>query len=245
MRLVRPVILFAALLLGACVKAPLPVASNPSFNITQLPSLPEPEGGDVVRSTRLSFIGPFSELRVEVFGVPDMQRDIMTDGEGNFSFPLVGTVAAAGKTPSAIAEDITQKLRGRYVRDPQVTVNFKSSVNPLALQSLSVAVDGQVQKPGSYPVVGRVTLMRAVALAGGLTEYAKLDDVLVFREVGGQKFVGVYNLGAIRRGNYADPEIFPNDVVVVGDSPQRRMFKDILQASPLLTTPLIILGNNL
>ena len=72
-----------------------------------------------------------------------------------------------------------------------------------------------------------------------------LDDVLVFREVGGQKFVGVYNLGAIRRGNYADPEIFPNDVVVVGDSPQRRMFKDILQASPLLTTPLIILGNNL
>lgn len=128
--------LLVALALSACVRAPEPVASNPAFAITQMPSLPEPQGADVVRSTRLSFVGPFSELRVEVFGVPEMQRDILTDGEGNFSFPLVGTIAAAGKTPSVVADDITQKLRGRYVRDPQVTVNFKSSTNPLALQSL-------------------------------------------------------------------------------------------------------------
>jgi polysaccharide export outer membrane protein len=107
---------------------------------------------------------------------------------------------------------------------------------------MSVTVDGQVNKAGSYPVVGRMTLMRAVALAGGTTEFAKLEDVVVFRDVGNKKYVGIYNLEGIRRGNYADPEIFPNDIVIVGDSPQRRMFKDILQTFPALLSPIILLA---
>ncbi|WP_432770549.1 MAG: polysaccharide export protein [Sphingopyxis sp.] len=234
-----------ALLIAGCAKDPPPVGSTPGSPITVLPSLPAPEAADVVRSTRTSFIGPFTELRVEVFGVPDMQRDIMTDGEGNFSFPLVGTVAAAGKTTDNIAGEIRGKLAGRYVRDPKVTVNFKSPSNVLAMQSMSVTVDGQVNKAGSYPVVGRVTLMRAVALAGGVTEFAKLQDVVVFRDVGNKQYVAIYNLEGIRRGNYADPEIFPNDIVIVGDSPQRRAFDKILQATPAFLSPLVLLTREL
>jgi polysaccharide export outer membrane protein len=56
----------------------------------------------------------------------------------------------------------------------------------------------------------------------------------------------LYNLKAIRRGQYNDPEVFANDVVVVGDSAARRLFKDFLQVAPLLSTPIIVLlqGNN-
>src|SRR3546814_6913631 len=86
-----------------------------------------------------------------------MQREVLTDGEGNFSFPLIGTIAAAGKTPDKVSEEIRARLAGRYVRDPQVTVNFKSSDNLLATQSMLVTVDGQVNKAGAYPVVGRAT----------------------------------------------------------------------------------------
>jgi polysaccharide biosynthesis/export protein len=235
-------LLIVAASLTGCAKDPPPVASAPNSPITALSELPLPEAADVIRSTRLAFVGPFTELRIEVFGVPEMQRDIMTDGEGNFAFPLVGTVAAAGKTPGVVSEEIRSKLAGRYVKNPQVTVNFKSPSSALALQSMSVTVDGQVNKAGSYPVVGRVTLMRAVALAGGVNEFAKLDDVVVFRGVGSKQYVGIYNLGAIRRGNYADPEIFPNDVVIVGDSPQRRMFKDILSTAPAFLSPIILLA---
>lgn len=231
-----------AALLAGCAKSAPPVASVAGSPVTALTDLPRPEAGDVVRSTRSAYVGPFSELRVEVFGVPDMQRDIMADGEGNFAFPLVGTIAAAGKTPAEISSEIRDKLAGRYLRDPQVTVNFKSSANPLSVQSLSVTVDGQVNRAGAYPVVGRVTLMRAVALAGGTNEFAKLEDVVVFRDVGAQKYVGIYNLEAIRRGNYPDPEIFANDVVVVGDSPARRRFKDVLAVVPALLSPLILLA---
>lgn len=241
----RTLLSFLLLILCGCMGKPAPIATNPAGRTIALAELPEPGAEDIVRSSRLAFVGPFTELRVEVYGVPEMQRDILTDGEGNFSFPLIGTIAAAGKTPAAIEAEVTQKLGTQYVRNPHVTVNFKSpNNNSLALQSLSVTVDGQVTKPGSYPVVGRVTLMRAVALAGGVTEFAKLNDVIVFRKVGVQQYAGLYNLEAIRRGNYPDPEIFANDLVVVGDSPQRRLFKDILQSAPLLTTPLIVLTQN-
>src|SRR3546814_7627402 len=94
-----------------------------------------------------------------------------------------------------------------YVRDPQVTVNFKSSDNLLATQSMLVTVDGQVNKAGAYPVVGRATLMRVVALAGGPNEFAKLEDVVVFRDVGGKSYVGIYNLEAIRRSEEHTSEL--------------------------------------
>ncbi len=236
-------IVLGAALLAGCAKAPPQVASVPNTPVALMKDLPVPQADDVVRSSRAAFIGPFTELRVEVFGVPEMQRDIMTDGEGNFSFPLVGEIAAGGKTPDIIADEIRTKLAGRYVRNPEVTVNFMSSDNPLAAQSRTVTVDGQVNRAGAYPVVGRVTLMRAVALAGGVNEFAKLEDVVVFRNVGSQSYVGIYNLEAIQRGNYADPEIFANDIVVVGDSPQRRRFKDILQIVPALLSPVILLAD--
>ena len=89
-------LMLVAATLAACAKDGPPVASAPGSPVQLLSELPEPEAPDVVRSTRLAYIGPFTELRVEVFGVQDMQRDILTDGKGNFSFPLVGTIAAAG-----------------------------------------------------------------------------------------------------------------------------------------------------
>jgi polysaccharide export outer membrane protein len=86
-----------------------------------------------------------------------------------------------------------------------------------------------------------MTLLRAVATARGVTENASLREVVVFRTVEGQKMAAIYNLDALRRGTYADPELYANDVVVVGDSVARRRFASILQVAPLLTTPLILL----
>ena len=66
----------------------------------------------------------------------------------------------------------------------------------------------------------------------------------MFRTVNGQNMAALYNLDAIRRGYYEDPEIFANDVVVVGNNPARRIFRDVLTAAPLLTTPIIALLQN-
>jgi len=76
--------------------------------------------------------------------------------------------------------------------------------------------------------------------AGGLSDYAKSEEVLVSRTVQGQKYIGVYNLTAIERGNYPDPAIYPNDVITVGDSPSKRLLQSVLAFVPLLTTTAIL-----
>lgn len=211
------------------------VGGNPAIQVLTAEALPQPNRGDLLAANRPYLIGPFDKLKIDVFGIEDLKKEVQIDASGRLSFPLIGVVEASGLTPGELSDLIESRLRGRYVRDPQVTVNLEDTISQV------ITVDGQVTKPGLYPVIGTMTLMRAVATAGGTAEFAKLEDVVIFRTVNGQQMAGLYNLKAIRRGAYLDPEVFANDVVVVGDSKSRRLFRDLLQASPLITTPLIIL----
>lgn len=234
--LLRGFIVLGLLALAGCSGEPKTIAGDPAIEQVAGTELPAPQRADMFTAERPYLIGPFDKLVIDVFGITELnQRQVQTDASGRLAFPLVGTIEATGRTPNELADEIAARLRRAYVRDPQVTVNLAETTSQV------VTVDGQVLKPGLYPVVGSMTLMRAIATAGGVGEYAKLDDVMVFRTVGGQKYAALYNLKAIRRGDYTDPEIFANDVVVVGDSEARRMFRDILAAAPLITAPLIVL----
>jgi polysaccharide biosynthesis/export protein len=224
--------------LSGCA-GPAAVGGAEGIQVLSGTALPPPERSDLLAETRPYLIGPFDKLIIDVFGIEELSaREVQTDASGRISFPLAGIVEAAGRTPAEVEEEIEGRLSTRYIRDPQVTVNLKETVSQV------ITVDGQVREPGLYPVIGKMTLMRAVATAKGASEFAKLDDVVLFRTVKGQDFAAVYNLEAIRRGNYEDPEVFANDVVVVGDSKARRMFKDALQVAPLLTAPLFYLLQN-
>lgn len=207
-------------------------------NLAVLPmtELPPPTPALAQSAERPYLIGPFDKVEVDVFGVPELsRREIQTDASGRISFPLAGSIDANNLTPEQLATEIANRLRDHYVRNPQVTVNLVESVSRV------VTVDGEVREPGRYPVIGRMTLMRAIASARGVSEFARLSEVVVFREVGDQHMAALYNLAAIRAGQYRDPEIFAGDIVMVGNSPGRRLFRDILQAAPLITTPIIAL----
>jgi polysaccharide export outer membrane protein len=84
-----------------------------------------------------------------------------------------------------------------------------------------------------------MTLLRAVAVAGGMGEYAKRGEVIVIRETDSQRYIGVYDVAGISRGNYPDPEIYPNDIIVVGDSPQLRLLGQISPLTNLVTSPIL------
>lgn len=225
--------LFLLILLGACASTP-PFGSGP-MAVAPMSELPPPTGVDLVQANAPYLIGPNDKLTVTVFGVEELSGDVQADSSGRVAVPLIGAVDAAGLTPAQLGETIADRLRGRYMRDPHVTVNLREA------SSQTFTVDGEVREPGIYPVVGNLSLMRAVATAKGLTEYSKLDDVVVFRTVNGKPMAALYNLGAIRRGNYADPRVYANDIVVVGNSNARRLFRDAMTLAPLLTTPLILL----
>lgn len=232
----RSFILLSCLLLPSCGQTVL--GGSPDVTIVSSEGLPEPTRVDLLSSNRPYLIGPFDKLKIDVFGIEDLSKEVQIDASGRLSFPLIGVVEASGMTPGELGTELERRLQGRYVRDPQVTVNLEETVSQV------ITVDGQVDNPGLYPVIGRMTLMRAVATAGGTAEFAKLNDVVIFRNVDGKQLAGLYNLKAIRRGAYSDPEVFANDVIVVGDSQARRLFRDLIQASPLITTPLIILFRN-
>lgn len=229
-------ILFLPLLMTACAgSSSRALGGDPNMKIVSGTELPAPDRADIINSDRPYLIGPFDKLIIDVFGIEELsKKEVQTDASGRISFPLAGVVEAAGLTPGELEQVLQRRLRGAYIRDPQVTVNLKETVSQV------ITVDGQVKEPGLYPVIGRMTLMRAVATAKGADELAKLSDVVVFRTVKGQKLAALYNLKAIRRGAYPDPEVFANDVVVVGDSSARRLFKDILQVLPSISTPIVI-----
>lgn len=219
--------------LSACAGR-LPLEATPQLSVVKdSGTLPAPDRNDLTAPDRQSLIGPLDTIQVDVFNVAELSREMQVDASGRISMPLVGIVDARGKTSAELANAIESALRGRYLRNPQVTINIRSSVSQV------VTIDGQVVEPGLYPVTNQMTLLRAIASAKGLSEFARQDDVVILRTVGGRKMAGLYNVGAIRRGAYDDPFIYANDVILVGDSPQRRLFRDFVSLSPLLAGPLI------
>ncbi len=223
----------AALVVSACAHRQPLVSTERLTVVSDSSALPTPRRTDLTAPDRPALIGPLDTIQVDVFNVPDLTRELQVDSSGRIAMPLVGTVDARGRTASEVAEAIEAALRGRYVRNPEVTVNIRTSVSQV------VTVDGQVVEPGLYPVTNEMTLMRAIASAKGMNEFAREDEVVILRTANGRKMAGLYNVAAIRRGVYDDPPIYANDVIVVGDSPQRRMFRDLVSLSPALAAPLI------
>lgn len=230
--------LFAAIL--SCI-ALTACAGSGNFggaaDLTMLPGakLPPPTLDDLEASSRPYRVGPFDKLTIDVFGSEELsKKEVQVDASGRITFPLIGTVEVAGKTPGEISDTMQERFRGRFIRDPQITVNLKEIV------SQTVTIGGEVKKPGVYPIVGEMTLMTAIASAEGWTDIASKGEVVVFRKVAGKEYAAIYNVKAIERGRYADPEIYASDVVMVGDSQSRKIWKDVLMASPLIA-PVIYL----
>lgn len=222
----------AAFLLCSCVSGPL-LESRPNLVVQSGTELPPPTDVQLAGGMRPSTLGPGDKLNIDVFGIEELsQKKIQVDAGGAISFPLVGSVDVAGKSPTEVGKLIERGL-SRYVRNPHVAVNLEETNSQL------VTVEGEVKEPGRYPVLGRLTLLGAVASAKGTTEFSRLSQVIVYRTVANQQMAALYDLKAIRTGRYQDPDIYANDLVVVGDSQARRVFKDVLQAVPLVTTPIV------
>lgn len=224
-----------SLTLGACSSSRAELGGAPRLQVIAGDELPSPDRLDVLSDTSPYYVGPFDRLVIDVFGIDELsKRDVQVDASGRISFPLAGIINVSGMTPGEVENELASRLAAKYVRNPQVTVNLKETLSRV------VTVEGEVKKPGLYPVVGQMSLLRAIATAEGTSEFSKLDDVVVFRTVEGKQYAALYNLAAIRHGAYPDPNIFAGDIVMVGESRGRRLFKDIMTALPALVTPIVV-----
>jgi len=172
-------------------------------------------------------IGPLDLIDISVFGAPDLNGSYQVDFEGRLKLPLIGTLQGAGLTTSQLAADLERRLNESYLQSADVTVRMKESRRRL------MTIDGSVKSPGMYPVDGQLTLMQAIALAGGATDGANQKRVVVFRQIEGKRHAAAFNLQDIRRGEAQDPLVYANDIVVMDGSEARRTYGDVLRSIPL------------
>ena len=173
-------------------------------------------------------MGPNDLIDVEVYGVADLKRTVRVNSSGMVSLALVGNMALAGLTAQQAEAAIAAKYAEKYLQDPQVSVFIKE------FTTQRITIEGAVARPGIYPVTGQLTLLRALALAGGGAKFADLSEINLFRTVNQmpqQKLT--FDLEKIRQGEASDPAIVADDVIVVKRDPARAalmdsLFKDVL-----------------
>ena len=173
-------------------------------------------------------IAPKDVLQVRVFGEPDLSVEkARVDEAGFIQLPFAGQVKAAGRSAPELKDEITGILARKYLKDPQVAV----AVDEAAPRC--VTVEGEVKVPGSFELSGNTTLLGALAKAQSPSPTAKLDQVVIFRTIDGQRMVARFDVKDIRGGVSPDPIIMDGDLVVVGNSKIKTLWQDFLKTAPL------------
>ncbi len=156
-------------------------------------------------------IGIDDLLTVSVWHQPDLSRTVPVLPDGTISLPLVGAVPAAGKTASEVEAELHASLT-QYLRDPELTVMVAQ------IRSRHVNIIGQVQHPGTFTMTNSMGVLDAIAMAGGLSDFAKKKQIYVLRETSdGHRVRLHYNYEAVLRGKIGAQDIIlqPNDTVVI------------------------------
>jgi len=160
-------------------------------------------------------LAPNDVVEIKVFQEDDLEAKLRISQKGTITFPLIGLVSVGGKTPQDAAAAIREALAKDYLVNPQVTVTV------LDYGKRRFTVLGQVQRAGSYDMPDRekVTLLDAIAMAGGYTRIADPAKITLRRKSGGKEIVLKFNAKAIARdGAVESVEIQPGDIITIGES---------------------------
>ena len=139
-------------------------------------------------------IGSGDILEIITWKEPDFSREeVLVRTDGKITFPLLGDVLAVGHTPVELKAKIEKALKD-YVASPFVTVHVKDP------QSKKFYILGEVIRTGEYPLVKRLTILQAFAVAGGFTEWASKKEIILLRNQGGQEKIYRINYKNIAKG---------------------------------------------
>lgn len=175
------------------------------------PDTVKPAAPDAARQavTGSYVIGASDNISITVFKEPTLSSSLLVRPDGMISMPLLGDVKAAGKTTLQLADEITAKLK-KYMQDPNVTVVL-GQVN-----SKKVYLMGEVSKTGPVDMTPGMTLLQAIATAGGLTPYANSKKIYILRNDGGkQQKIPVKYKQALKGDGSLNLALNPGDTIVV------------------------------
>ena len=155
-------------------------------------------------------IGPEDVLRINVWKEPELSVTVPVRTDGKISLPLLHDVSVVGLTPIALQEELTRML-AKYIENPTVSVIVDT------INSLKIFVVGNVQQPGVFDAKREINILQAIAMAGGLTEWANKRNITIFRKYGGTEQVIKVNYNKIVSGKHPELNIplQPGDTINV------------------------------
>jgi len=148
-------------------------------------------------------------FEVRVFAEPDLSGTYRVSADGTIDYPLVGRISVVGMRSGDIQEVIATKLKDGYLKNPQVSLMVKE------WNSRKVSVIGQVQKPGPLVYFPNMTIVDAIAAAGGFTGIASKNSVTLRREALGSVSSRNYPVADITEGREPNVLLRPGDILVV------------------------------
>lgn len=160
-------------------------------------------------------IGPGDALNVNVWRNPELSMAVVVRPDGKVNAPLVDELVAQGKTPEQLAREV-EKILGKYVRDPVVTVMVTGFLGPYSEQ---IRVVGEAAKPQFLPYKNKMTLLDVMIAVGGLTDFASGNKASILRTAEGNKQYSVRIEDLIKRGDVqANVEMRPGDILIIPQS---------------------------
>lgn len=152
-------------------------------------------------------IGMGDMLEINVWNEPDLSKEVFVRLDGRISLPLVGDVVADGHTPTELSVLLTDRI-GKYVEDPSVSVIL------LAGKSKRYYMVGQIGKPGEWPMEQPITVLQAIARAGGFLEWAKVSKIQIVRQVADKEKILVFDYEALVK----NADLGQNILIEAGDT---------------------------
>jgi polysaccharide export outer membrane protein len=203
LRLLAASLLFLSAVSAASAQVPSPRGAIPAARATAL-------ANSNALDTAVEYqIGPEDVLDISVWKNPELSRTVPVRPDGKVSLPLLNDFRAAGLTPSDLREQLVARL-SEFVPTPEVSVIVRE------VHSRKVAVVGAVKTAGRYELKSPMTVLEAIALAQGFTDFAARDRIVVLRQSGGTTMRIPFNYRKIAEG--MEQENFfvrPGDIVVV------------------------------
>jgi len=161
-------------------------------------------------------IGPGDQLSIFVYGSPQLSMAVPVRPDGRISTPLVPELMAAGKTPSQLAQDLTERLK-EFVKDPNVTVIVSGFVGPLNRQ---IRVIGEAADPQAVPYRDHMTVLDLMIMTKGLTHYAAGNRAVIVRRIGDKQETIHLRLDDLLKDGDIEQnvELQPGDTLIIPQS---------------------------
>ena len=155
-------------------------------------------------------LNPGDVLRISVWNEEALQREVMVLPDGTISFPLVGILKVASRTPGQVEEEIKKKL-SRLIPDPEISLAVS------AVAGNNIFIIGKVNRPGVIPMTRPIDVMQALSMAGGFTTYAKTEDIQILRRSGKTQKILKFDYSKIEDGQALGTNILlqSGDTIVV------------------------------